>query len=178
MSFIILSSVSLSKCYLYIHHPPVLCPGQATVGSGQSSAAWQHVPGLTMPGVFLASGMVELIPELVLVVLCVSSRGPGEFTLGKLGTSEAALTIVKQKVAQCRTEKGRQGMACQLERQRCETGRPSHPYLVLLVSGLNTAASAHFRVEKEMGELSQCPCGGDPSMEGGGEQFLWVSARS
>lgn len=71
------------------------------------------------------SGMVELIPEPFLVVLCVSSCGPGEFTLGKLGTLEAALTVVKQEVAQCGTEEGRQGMACHLERQRCETGRPS-----------------------------------------------------
>lgn len=54
MSFIILSSVSPSKCYLYVHRPPVLCPGQAIVGSGRSSALWQHVLGLTVPGVFLA----------------------------------------------------------------------------------------------------------------------------
>lgn len=54
MSFIILSSVSLSKCYLYVRRPPVLCLGQAMVGSGQSSAPWQHVPGLTMRGAFLA----------------------------------------------------------------------------------------------------------------------------
>jgi len=84
--------------------------------------------------------MVELIPELAVVVLCASGCGLAEFTLGKLGTLEAALTIVKQEVAQCCTEEGRQGMACQLEGQRCETGRPSHPDLVLLVSGLNTAA--------------------------------------
>lgn len=122
--------------------------------------------------------MVELIPEPVLVDLCVSSCGSVEFTLGKLGTLEAALTIVKQGVAQLCAEEGRQGMACRLERQRCETGRPSHSYLVLLISGLNTAARTHFREEKEMEEVSQCPCGGDPFMEGGGEQFLWVSAGS
>lgn len=84
--------------------------------------------------------MVELISEPVWVVLCVSSCGSGEFTLGKLGTLEAALTIVNQELVQCCAEEGRQGTACRLERQRCETGRPSHSYLILLVSGLNTAA--------------------------------------
>lgn len=46
---------------------------------------------------------MQLIPELILAVLCVSSSGPGEFSLGKLGALEAALTIVKQEVAQCCT---------------------------------------------------------------------------
>lgn len=55
---------------------------------------------------------MELIPDLVLVILCVSSNGPGEFTLRKLETSEAALIIVKQEVAQCSTGEGsRAGLA-------------------------------------------------------------------
>lgn len=29
-----------------------------------------------------------------------------------------------------------------------------------------------------MGELSQCPCGGDPFVEGGGEQFLSLPGPS
>lgn len=70
--------------------------------------------------------MVELVPFWWFSV--VAAIG-----LGKLGTLEKALIIVKQEVAQCCAKEGRQGMAYQLERQRCETGTPSHPYLVLLV---------------------------------------------
>lgn len=58
------------------------------------------------------SRTVELTPELFLAILCVSSNGSGEFTLGKLDFSEAALIIVKQEVAQCSIGEGRQGRAC------------------------------------------------------------------
>lgn len=100
------------------------------VGSGQSLALWQHMPGLTSLSVFLAER--DGGADLFLVLLYSSSHGPVEFTLAKLGTLEAALTIVKQEIALLCSKEGLQGMACQLQRQRCETGTPSHPYTVFI----------------------------------------------
>lgn len=70
---------------------------------------------------------MDLIPDLFLVILCVNSNGPGEFTLRKLETSEAALIIVKQEVAQCSTGEGsRAGLAGW--KGRCVRGG-DHPIL-------------------------------------------------
>lgn len=113
MSFIIFSSVSLSKCYLCVCCPPVALFG---------SALWQHLPGLNRPDVFLAEWDSGAEPRAGLGG-CVSSWGPGEVTLEKLGTLEAALTIVKQEVAQCCIEEGRQAWLASWKGRR----RASHP---------------------------------------------------
>lgn len=53
------------------------------VGSGQSMALWQHMPGLTRLSMFLAEWDGGAGPFLV--VLCSSSYRPGE--VGNLGES-------------------------------------------------------------------------------------------
>lgn len=103
MSFIILSSVSLSKCYFCVCCPPVALFG---------SALWQHLPGLNRPGVFLAKWHRGANLRAG-VGGCVSSCGPGEFTLaGNLGGSSDYCQATSSSVLH------QAGMACHLERQR------------------------------------------------------------